>query len=33
MGIPAFDDMNQDEESDDNKNLDSIEITDDDLPF
>ena len=33
MDIPAFDDMNQTTESDDSKNLDSIEITDDDLPF
>ena len=32
MDIPAFDDMNQ-AEADENKNLDSIEITDDDLPF
>ena len=31
MDIPAFDDMNQAE--DDNKNLDNIEMTDDDLPF
>ena len=33
MDIPAFDDMSQVAESDDNKNLDGIEITDDDLPF
>ena len=32
MDIPPFDDMNQ-AEPEDNKNLDSIEITDDDLPF
>ena len=33
MDVPPFDDMNQTVESDDSKNLDSIEITDDDLPF
>ncbi len=32
MDIPPYDDMNQ-VANDDNKNLDSIEITDDDLPF
>lgn len=32
MDIPPFDDMNQTSEED-SKNLDSIEITDDDLPF
>ena len=32
MDVPPFDDMNQ-SASDDNNNLDSIEITDDDLPF
>ena len=32
MDIPQFDDVNQ-ASSDDSKNLDSIEITDDDLPF
>ena len=32
MDIPAFDDMNQ-TQVEDSKNLDSIEITDDDLPF
>ena len=32
MDIPPYDDMNQ-VTNDDNKNLDSIEITDDDLPF
>ena len=32
MHIPQFDDVNQ-ASSDDSKNLDSIEITDDDLPF
>ena len=33
MDIPSFDDMNQDSSVEDSKNLDSIEITDDDLPF
>ena len=33
MDIPPYDDMNQTSNEDDNKNLDSIEITDDDLPF
>ena len=32
MDIPPYDDVNQ-VANDDNKNLDSIEITDDDLPF
>ena len=32
MDIPPYDDMNQ-VSNEDNKNLDSIEITDDDLPF
>ena len=32
MDIPPYDDMNQ-TVNEDNKNLDSIEITDDDLPF
>ena len=32
MDIPPFDDLNQAAEEE-NKNLDSIEITDDDLPF
>ena len=32
MDIPPYDDVNQ-TVNDDNKNLDSIEITDDDLPF
>lgn len=32
MDIPPFDDVNQTSEED-SKNLDSIEITDDDLPF
>ena len=32
IDIPPFDDMNQ-TAADDSKNLDSIEITDDDLPF
>ena len=32
MDVPPFDDMNQSAEED-SKNLDSIEITDDDLPF
>ena len=32
MDVPPFDDMSQ-AEPEDNKNLDSIEITDDDLPF
>ena len=33
MDIPSFDDMNQDSSAEEAKNLDSIEITDDDLPF
>ena len=33
MDIPSFDDVNQDTSVEDSKNLDSIEITDDDLPF
>ena len=33
MDIPSFDDMNQDVSAEESKNLDSIEITDDDLPF
>ena len=33
MDIPSFDDINQDSSAEDTKNLDSIEITDDDLPF
>ena len=33
MDIPPYDDMNQVANEEDNKNLDSIEITDDDLPF
>ena len=33
MDIPGFDDMNQDTAEEESKNLDSIEITDDDLPF
>lgn len=33
MDIPSFDDMNQDSNAEEAKNLDSIEITDDDLPF
>ena len=33
MDIPSFDDMNQDTSAEESKNLDSIEITDDDLPF
>ena len=34
MDIPSFDDMNQtSNEENESKNLDSIEITDDDLPF
>ena len=33
MDIPSFDDMNQDTSAEEAKNLDSIEITDDDLPF
>ena len=32
MDVPPFDDMNQ-TQPEDSKNLDSIEITDDDLPF
>ena len=32
MDVPPFDDINPSSE-DDNKNLDSIELTDDDLPF
>ena len=32
MDVPPFDDMNQ-AQPEDSKNLDSIEITDDDLPF
>jgi single-strand DNA-binding protein len=33
MDIPSFDDINQDNSAEESKNLDSIEITDDDLPF
>ena len=33
MDIPSFDDINQDAANEESKNLDSIEITDDDLPF
>ena len=33
MDIPSFDDLNQDSSAEESKNLDSIEITDDDLPF
>ena len=33
MDIPSFDDINQDTSAEESKNLDSIEITDDDLPF
>ena len=33
MDIPPYDDMNQVANEEDNKNLDSIEITDDDLPL
>ena len=33
MDIPSFDDINQDTSAEDSKNLDSIEVTDDDLPF
>ena len=33
MDIPSFDYVNQDTSVEDSKNLDSIEITDDDLPF
>ena len=33
MDIPSFDDINQDSSAEETKNLDSIEITDDDLPF
>ena len=33
MDIPSFDDMNQENAAEESKNLDSIEITDDDLPF
>ena len=33
MDIPSFDDMSQDTSAEESKNLDSIEITDDDLPF
>jgi single-strand DNA-binding protein len=32
MDVPPFDDINQ-TQPEDSKNLDSIEITDDDLPF
>ena len=33
MDIPSFDDINQDTSAEESKNLDSIEVTDDDLPF
>lgn len=33
MDIPPFNDVAQDTDNKDNNNLDSIEITDDDLPF
>ena len=33
MNIPSFDDINQDTSAEESKNLDSIEVTDDDLPF
>ena len=33
MDIPQFDDVNQASGAEESKNLDSIEITDDDLPF
>ena len=33
MDIPEFDDVNSSSEEEDNKNLENLEITDDDLPF
>ena len=33
MDIPSFDDIIPDSSAEESKNLDSIEITDDDLPF
>ena len=33
MDVPGYDDINQDTAEEESKNLDSIEITDDDLPF
>ena len=33
MEVPPFDDVEQSPAEDDNKNLDNIEMTDDDLPF